>query len=89
MNSLSIHLYDQVTLRPLNELATLHEFDITIQVVPAYEANADFDLISEEAPLGRAVLGRGPGEKITIQVQGRSLSMLILAVGKRHAVLTE
>ncbi|MDB6007068.1 MAG: Transcription elongation factor, GreA/GreB, C-term [Prosthecobacter sp.] len=89
MNSLSIHLYDHVTLRPLNELATLHEFDITIQVVPAYEADADNDLISEDAPLGRAVLGSKPGEKVTIQVQGRSLSMLILAVGKRHAVLAE
>lgn len=89
MNSLSIHLYDHVTLRPLNELATLHEFDITIQVVPAYEADADHDLISEDAPLGRAVLGRRPGEKISIEVDGRTLSMLVLAVGKRHAVLAE
>jgi transcription elongation GreA/GreB family factor len=89
MNSLSIQLYDHVTLRPLNELATLHEFDITIQVVPAYEADADKDLISEDAPLGRAVLGCSLGEKITLHVQGRSLSMLILAVGKQHSVLTE
>ncbi len=89
MNSLSIHHYDHVTLRPLNELATLHEFDITIQVVPGYEADADHDRISEDAPLGRAVLGRSPGEKITIQVQGRNLSMLILAVGKPHTVLAQ
>ena len=87
MNSLSIHLYDLVTLRPLNELATLHAFDITIQVVPGYAADADNDRISEDAPLGRAVLHRSAGEKITIQVQGRSLSMLILAVEKQSMAL--
>jgi len=82
MNSFLIHHYDHVTLRPLNELATLHEFDITIQVVPGYEADADIGRISEDAPLGKAVLRRAAGEKIDIQVQGRSLKMLILDVQK-------
>lgn len=89
MNSLSIHHYDHVTLRPLNELATLHESDITIQVVPGYEADADNGRISEDAPLGRAVLRGSLGENIAIQVQGRSLSMLVLAVEKHSTVLTE
>lgn len=89
MKSNSIHLHDLVTLRPLNELATLHEFDITIQVVPGYAADADKDLISEDAPLGRAVLNRKPGDKINIQVQGRSLAMLILDVKKPELVLAE
>lgn len=52
MNSFSITHYDRVTLRPLNELGALHEPDMTLQVVPAYEADADNGLISEEAPLG-------------------------------------
>lgn len=89
MNSLSIHRYDHVTLRPLNELATLHEFDITIQVVPSYEADADNGRISEDAPLGQAVLRRRPGDQITIRVQDRALSMLILTVEKPSAVLAE
>lgn len=89
MNTLSIHHYDHVTLRPLNELATLHEFDITIQVVPGYEADADRGRISEDAPLGRAVLRRTVGDKIDIQVQGRNLAMLILAVEKQHTMSAE
>ncbi|MDI1312932.1 GreA/GreB family elongation factor [Prosthecobacter sp.] len=82
MNTLPVRHYDRVTLRPLNELASLHEFDITIQVVPGYEADADSGRISEDAPLGRAVLRRSAGEKINLQVHDRKLAMLILAVEK-------
>jgi transcription elongation GreA/GreB family factor len=80
MNTLSIHHYDHVTLRPLNELAALHKCDITIQVVPGYEADADSGRISEDSPLGKAVLRHTAGEKNDIQAHGRSLTMLILAV---------
>lgn len=80
MNSHSITHYDLVTLRPLNELGTLHEPDMTLQVVPGYEADVDQGRISEDAPLGRALLRQRSGQTITIQVEGRSLSMLILAV---------
>lgn len=77
-----VALYDQVTLRPLNLLGALHEPDMTIQVVPGYEANAEIGRISAEAPLGRAVLRRSCGDTITIQVQDHSVSMRILAVQK-------
>lgn len=87
MNSPSITYYDQVTLRPLNELSVLHEPDMTLQVVPAYEADADHGRISEDAPLGHALLRRRSGETVTIQVQGRSLSMRILNVQKAQAML--
>lgn len=86
MNSLSISYHDRVTLRPLNELALLHEPDMTIQVVPGYEADADQGRISEDAPLGRALLRRRSGDTVTLQVQGRTLSMRILAVEKAVAV---
>lgn len=86
MNSLCIHHYDQITLRPLNELSALDNADWTIQVVPGYEADADQGLVSEEAPLGRALLGRSCGEVVTIAVAGRSLSMRIVGVVS-HAAL--
>lgn len=82
MSPLPVRHYDLVTLRPVDELTTLHEFDITIQVVPGYAADADTGRISEDAPLGRAVLRRCVGEKVDIQVQDRRLTMLILAVEK-------
>lgn len=85
MSYSAITYHDRVTLRPLNELAALHEPDMTLQVVPAHEVDADHGRISAEAPLGRALLHRRRGETVTIQVQGRSLSMLVLNVEKRQA----
>ncbi|HEY1051402.1 MAG TPA: GreA/GreB family elongation factor [Prosthecobacter sp.] len=82
MSSFSITHYDRVTLRPLNELGTLHDPDFTLQVVPGYEADADHGLISEDAPLGRAILNHRRGDILRLQVQGRSLSMRILSVEK-------
>lgn len=82
MSSFSITYYDRVTLRPLNELGTLHDPDFTLQVVPGYEADADRGLISEDAPLGRAILNHRSGEILRLQVHGRSLSMRILSVEK-------
>lgn len=82
MNSFSITYYDRVTLRPLNELGAVHDPDFTLQVVPGYEANADNGLISEDAPLGRAILSHRSGDLLRLQVHGRSLSMRILSVEK-------
>ncbi len=82
MNSSSITYYDRVTLRPLNELGALHEPDFALQVVPGYEADASKGLISEDAPLGRAVLSHRGGDILRLQVQGRTLSMRILSVEK-------
>lgn len=84
MSSISIHYHDRVTVRPLNELGTLHEPDFTVEVVPGYEGDADHGRISEEAPLGRALMGRRCGETVTVRVRDRSLSMLIIAVAKAH-----
>jgi hypothetical protein len=84
MSSFLITYYDRVTLRPLNELSALHDPDFTIQVVPGYLADADNGRISEDAPLGRAVLRHRHGDTLTLNVQGRSVSMRILAVEK-HA----
>lgn len=87
MNSHPITRYDLVTLRPLNEQGSLPEPDMTIQVVPGYEADADKGRISEDAPLGRALLRHSGGQTITLQVEGRSLSMLVLEVKKATASL--
>lgn len=82
MNSFSITYYDRVTLRPLNELGAVHDPDFTLQVVPGYEADADSGRISEDAPLGRAILNHRRGDILRLQVHGRSLSMRILSVEK-------
>jgi transcription elongation GreA/GreB family factor len=82
MNPTPISFYDHVTLRPLNELSALHDPDLTIQVVPHHEADADHGRVSVDAPLGRAVLRRIPGETVTIRVRDHSVSMRILAVAK-------
>lgn len=88
MKSFSIKHYDRITLRPLNELGALHEPDMIIQVVPAYEADADNGRISEDAPLGRALLRHRRGQTLSLQVHGRGLSMLVVAVEKqpRHVL---
>ncbi len=85
MNNYSISHYDRVTLRPLNELGALHSPDFCIQVVPGYQADVDQGRISEDSPLGRAILDCRHGNTATFEVQGRSLSMLILGVEKRQA----
>lgn len=84
MNSMMINYYDYVTLRPLNVLGALHDPDMTIQVVPSYEADAEHGRISAEAPLGRAILRKRCGDAVTIRVQDQSISMKILAVQKAH-----
>jgi len=83
MSSFLITYHDRVTLRPLNELGALHEPDFTIQVVPGYLADADSGRISEDAPLGNAVLRHRHGDTLTLKVQGRTLSMRILSVEKQ------
>lgn len=89
MNLSPISFYDQVTLRPLNLLGALHDPDMTIQVVPSYEADAERGRISAEAPLGRAVLRKRCGDTVTIRVQDQSVSMRILAVRKSHETQDE
>jgi len=89
MNLSPISYYDQVTLRPLNLLGALHDPDMTIQVVPSYEADAEHGRISAEAPLGRAILRKRCGDAVTIRVQDQSVSMRILAVQKPHETQDE
>jgi len=83
MNPSLITCYDRITLRPLNILGALHDPDITIQIVPSHEADAEHGRVSMEAPLGRAVLRRRCGDDVTIRVQDHQATMLITAVEKR------
>ena len=82
MQTDTIFYHDRVTLRPLNELSALHEPDMTVQVVPPHDADADQGRISVEAPLGRALLRRRSGETVSLKVQARTLHMQILHVEK-------
>ncbi len=58
-----VSLYDKVTLYVEEDDDT-----VTFQIVTTVRQDALKGLISKESPVGRAVLGRKVGEKVTIQV---------------------
>lgn len=79
MTASSITYYDIVSLRALVPPASPQEPDLTVQIVPWHESDAENGRISSEAPLGRALLRRSCGETIVIQVGERRISMRILS----------
>ncbi len=44
------------------------------------ERNEKFDVLSTNSPIGMAILGKGPGEKVTYQGPKREMSVTIVAV---------
>ena len=50
------------------------------QIVGSTEANPDEGKISDESPIGRALLGKKPGEKVEVTVPSGTLSYKILKV---------
>ncbi len=58
-----VSLYDKVTLYVEEDDDT-----VTFQIVTTVRQDALKGLISKESPVGKAVLGRRVGEKVTIQV---------------------
>ncbi len=49
-------------------------------IVGSTEANPDKGMISDESPIGRALLGKKPGEEVQIQVPSGTLTYKILKV---------
>lgn len=66
-----------VTLR---DLSTDEEWTIT--VVGSVEADPDHDLISNESPLGRALMGQKVGAKISVNVPAGKLRYRIERIGR-------
>lgn len=59
----AVSLYDKVTLYVEDD-----DEEITVQIVTTVRQDALKGLISKESPVGKAVLGRRVGERVTIQV---------------------
>ncbi len=51
-----------------------------VRVVESVEANPDDDLISEESPLGQAIMGHRLGEKVTFEAPMGKLNYEIAAI---------
>lgn len=59
----TVGLYDKVTLYVEED-----DEEITVQIVTTMRQDALKGLISKESPVGRAVLGRRVGDRVTVQV---------------------
>lgn len=55
---------------------------LKVTLVSSAEADPDAGYISDESPLGMALLGRGKGEVVTIQVPAGKISYEIKKIGK-------
>ena len=55
----------------------------TIQLVTTLRQDARQGLISKESPVGKAVMGRRAGDRVTVEMgEGRSYTVMILAIEK-------
>ena len=71
-----VGLYDKVTFYVEEDNET-----VTCQIVTTMRQNALENLISKESPVGRAVLGRKVGDRVTIQVNDNySYDVVIQAI---------
>lgn len=74
-NGAGAHLGKTVTLRDL-------EFDdeLTVKLVGAFEADPSKDLISIASPLGEALVGKVPGDRITVEAPAGATEYEVLTV---------
>lgn len=56
--------------------------DWTLTIVSAYEADPNADKISDQSPIGRALIGHKVGEVIKVKTPGGLSSYEILEIGK-------
>lgn len=56
--------------------------EIEYQIVGSTEADPDQNLISDESPVGRALLGHKVGEEVDVDAPGGSMKFKILSIAK-------
>jgi transcription elongation factor GreA len=56
--------------------------EITYSIVGSTEADPDLDRISDESPVGRALMGHGVGETVLVEAPSGSIEMKILEIAK-------
>ena len=84
----TIHFYDHIRLRSLDrsDAPDAEGDDLSIRIVPAYEADVASGRISADAPVGKAVLHRRLGDTVTVLAQGRRIPMKIIEVEKHDTL---
>ncbi len=64
----------------------IYDFDfdeeVSYSVVGSTEADPDSGKISDESPIGRALLGRKAGETVDVDTPGGTIKLKILEIGK-------
>lgn len=56
--------------------------ELTYSIVGSTEADPDQNRISDESPVGKALLGHGVGETVTVEAPGGDIELKILEIAK-------
>jgi len=72
-----IHILSNVKVKDLT-----YDEEITFELVSPEEADFEMDKISVISPLGKALLGKKVGDKVTVDVQNGVIEYLILEIFK-------
>lgn len=72
-----IHILSNVKVKDLT-----YDEEITFELVSPEEADFELDKISVISPLGKALLGKKVGDKVTVDVQNGVIEYLILEIFK-------
>jgi transcription elongation factor GreA len=59
----------------------LEEGDVEYVIVGSTEANPDKGYISDQSPIGKALLGKKKGDQVEVQVPSGSMTYKIKAIG--------
>lgn len=79
---------DEVTTRKagVGTLVTVHDYefdeDISYGIVGATEVNMEENKISNESPVGKALLGKKKGEEVEVEAPGGIMKLKILSIEK-------
>ncbi len=74
----TVGIGSHVTVRYLDE-----QDEATFQIVGSAEASPGEGRLSTESPFGRALLGRAPGDEVTVQAPGGAVRVAVVAIEAR------
>jgi transcription elongation factor GreA len=70
----------------LGSRVTVHDVErdvkFEVRIVASVEANPDEDLISEESPMGQALMGLQKGDKATFQAPAGTITYEVVKIGR-------
>ena len=74
---------DAVTLGSIVKVLDMEdEFEETYEIVGSQEANPAVGRISDDSPIGRAILGKKAGATVTVDAPGGALQFKIISVSR-------